>query len=155
MARSYSVPTSCTTLAESATLPYLVILSSTTTQPGIYEVNSGASVTPANNAAQFNITKGTSIGTLGGAITPVGTNPAAGTVLSAIFTAGASASALGTYSGVMLQWAQNQNTAYRWVASSPMRMLFLLSTTNAGAAVLVPDANSTWANWIGGLHIEE
>ena len=155
MARSYSVPTTCSTLAASAVNPYLIIVATAASQPSIFEINSGSYATPANNAASFNVTKGTAIGTLAGAITPSQINAVSGTAIASIFTAGNSSSALPTLSGIQLAWAQNQNTAYRWVASSPQRMIMLPSTASAGAGLVATNVNAAWASYHVGFHVEE
>lgn len=153
MARSYHVFTNCTNTA-SATNGFLNLISSATVQPSVFEINSGCDATPANQAVKYNFTKFTNVGTNQGAITPVQINPAAGTAIVAVTTAGTSSSVLATYSGVLLQWAQNQNTAYRWVASGPTRTLQLPSTALAGGGFL-PIVVTSAFNAVFGVFFEE
>jgi hypothetical protein len=135
MSRNYGVPGNCTN-TQSTTNAIVNIVSSATCQPGIFEIDSGCDATPANQAVKYQITRFTAAGTLQGSITPNALDPGAGTAVASVTAACQSTSVLPTYSGTILQWAQNQNTAFRWVASGIGRMLKIPSTANAGAGMM-------------------
>lgn len=137
MARNYSVPGNCTN-TQSTTNAIVNIMATAAIQPGIYEINSGCDATPANQAAKYVMTRFTATGTTQGPITPVALDPGAGTAVASLTTAfqGSSVSATYTANSGVLQWAQNQNTAYRWVASAPTRMLKIPSTASNGLGMM-------------------
>ena len=155
MARSYSVSSNCTN-TQSTTNAMLNIVATAATQPSIFEINSGSDATPANQAVKVQLQKFSAIGAQQGAITPFQINAAAGTAIASVFTACPGASALPTYTGgaFFLTWAQNQNTAYRWVASSPQRMLMLPSSSGQGAGFM-PTVVTSAFNQVLGVFVEE
>ena len=155
MARNYSVSANCTNTA-STTNAILNITSTALTQPAIYEINSGSDATPANQAVKYQIQRFSALGTAQGAITPQALDPGAGTAVASVFLANQGSSALPTYTAgaFLLTWAQNQNTAYRWVASSSTRMLVLPSTASNGVGMM-PTVVTSAFNAVIGMHIEE
>lgn len=153
MARNYCVPGNCSNAANS-TNGIVNIIASTTSLPSIFEINSGSDAT-ADNAVKNRIADITAIGTAQGAITPTMTNSGAGTAVAAVFTANQGASALPTYgTKTYLQFAHHQRTAYRWVAPSPQRQIFLPSTNSNGAGWLTPVITATF-NQVFDLGVEE
>lgn len=155
MARSYCVSGNCTN-TQSTTNAMVNIVASATTQPSIFEINSGSDATPANQAVKYQMQRASAFGTALGAITPTQINAAAGTAIAAVFTANQSSSVLPTYtaSSFVLTWAQNQNTAYRWVASGPNRTLQIPSTAGAGIGMM-PTVVTSGFNAVFSLMIEE
>src|SRR5205809_534087 len=130
MARSYSVAANCTN-TQSTTNASLYLQATAATQPSIYEINSGCDATPANQAVKVQLTAYTAGSAVKqGVITPFQVNAVGGTAIASIFLAHQGMATFPTFTSgsIFLQWAQNQNTAYRWVASSPQRMLMLGST---------------------------
>lgn len=155
MARNYSVSGNCTN-TQSTTNAIVNIVSAATCQPGIYEINSGCDATPANQAVKYQMQRFSAIGTQQGVITAQALDPGAGTAVAAVTTACQSTSVLPTYTGsaFVLTWAQNQNTAYRWVASSPTRMLKIPSTASNGIGMMPVVVTSAF-NAVFGIHFEE
>lgn len=155
MARNYSFSGNCTN-TQSTTNAIVNIISAATCQPGIYEINMGSDATPANQAVKYQVQRFSAIGTPAGAITGQSLDPGAGTAVAAVTTCAQGSSALPTYtaSAFLLTWAQNQNTAYRWVASSPTRMLKLPSTASNGAGIM-PTVVTSAFNAVFGIHVEE
>lgn len=155
MARSYCIPANCTN-TQSATNASVNIVATAAIQPNIFEINSGCDATPANQACKIQVVKITAVGTGQGAVTPTQINPFGGTAIASVTIVNQGASALDTYSTtvIFLQWAQNQNTAYRWVASSPQRMIGLVSTASTGAGFMPVVVTSAF-NQVYGIFFEE
>lgn len=156
MARYYNVRATCTITSSTTNAP-LNIMSTAAVVPYIYEINSGCVATPANQAVEFAINRITAIGTAQGAITPSKVNLPAGTAVVAITTANQGASALPTYTAndYAHGWAQNQNTAYRWVASNPDRRIQLPSTASNGVGVMPITATASILTWVFNVAFEE
>ncbi len=137
MARNYNVRTTCTN-TQTTTNANLNLIAGTLVQPNIYEINSGSAATPANQAVEYVINRFTAIGTKLGSIVPSSVNVPGGSAVIAVTSACTSSSALATYTSNDYPhgWAQNQNTAYRWVASSPDRMIGLPATASNGVGLM-------------------
>lgn len=153
--RSYCVSGNCTN-TQSSTNGIVNIVGSATSQPSIYEINSGSDATPANQAVKYQMQRASAFGNALGAITPQQINPGAGTAIAAVFTANQSSSALPTYtaSAFLLSWGQNQNTAFRWVASGPNRTLQIASTAGAGLGMM-PTVVTSAFNAVFSIFVEE
>ena len=156
MARNYNVRTTCSATQSTTNAP-LLIIATTAVVPNIYEINSGCVATPANQAVEWVVNRFTATGTLQGAITPSKVNVPAGTAVVAVTTAGTGSSALSTFTAndYAHGWAQNQNTAYRWVASSPGRMIGIASSAGVGVGLMPITATATVATWVLNVAFEE
>lgn len=156
MARNYNVRTTCTINSSTTNAP-LNIISAATVAPFIYEINSGCVATPANQAVEWAVNRFTAVGNNQGAITPSRVNAPGGTAIVAATTAGTGSSAFNTYTANDYPhgWAQNQNTAYRWVASTPDRRIELPSTTANGVGIMPIAATASILSWSLNVAFEE
>ncbi len=156
MGRNYNVRATCT-ITQSTTNAPLNLISTAAVVPLIYEINSGCVATPANQAVEFVVQKLSALGSAQGAITPSRINIPGGTAVVSLTTANQGSSALPTYtaSDYSHGWAQNQNTAYRWVASTPERRIQLPSTASNGVGIMPITATASIATWVFNVAFEE
>lgn len=141
--RAYSV--SGPNASGSATKSMVTIIASTTTRPRIYEVILGSQATPADQAAQYALTRFTAVGTAGSNPTPLPLDPSN---VASIATAGITHSAEPTYtaSSDLLTVGLNQRATFRWVAS-PGRELVCPATAANGIGARLVAATTALVQW--------
>ena len=141
MARSYSLDTTGT-VAASATLPFLNLISTAAIRPKVFDLIVGSSATPADNACKFQIQRCTSVGTPGSTPVPTPDDPADPACLTTAglltFTGGPTLTA----GAMLLQWSQNQRATFRWVAA-PGKELVMPATASNGLALMTPTVAGT------------
>ena len=133
MGRRYNFSSNCVSGTGSATLPIANIVGATTVRPKVYDITCGFDATPADNAFKFNIQRGTTAGTLGGAggaaITP---KPLDFSDPASLITANQGVCSVGptlTANEFLLAWAQNQRATFRWAAAPGSELLLPASAT--------------------------
>lgn len=149
MARRYVIDGQDTNTAATTIME---MRSATTIRPKVYDLVVGSDATPADNAAEYNLQRTTTVGSGGTALTPQALDPGDPASLAAGREADSVEPAY-TANAIMLQWAQNQRATFRWVAApggeivlpAAANGLGLLSVTVAGSAV---NTNAT-------MHFEE
>lgn len=143
MGRAYSV--SGPNASGSATKTLVAIISATTVRPRIYDVVLGSQASPADQAAQYAVSRFTAVGTAGSNPTPLPVDPAD---VASITTAGITHSAEPTYtaSNDVLVIPMNQRATFRWVAS-PGFELVAPATANAGLGLRLVAATAAMVQW--------
>lgn len=120
MARAYSTVGSNASGSSLKTL--ITIIGATTVRPRVFDLILGSQATPANQAAEYALTRFTAAGTAGSAYTPMPLDPSD---VGAVATAGITHSAEPTYTATsnLLDINLNQQATFRWVASPGMEIL--------------------------------
>lgn len=116
-----------------------------TTRGKIYDLMVGSVATPADQAAKFELSRTTAVGTEGSGFTPNNLDPGG--------PAGAYDSGIGTFSveptytsnKELLLFSINQRATFRWVAA-PGSELILAATQNNGAGLKTNSSTSTQAH---------
>ena len=106
----------------------LEVRSATTIRPRIYDLIIGSDATPADNCAQYDIQRTTTVGSGGSAGTPQALDSGDPAALSAYRIADTTEPTY-TASAVMLTIATNQRATFRWVAA-PMSEIVLPAAAN-------------------------
>jgi hypothetical protein len=130
------------TLAASATLPVVTLVSTTAVRPRLYEFNLGSSGAPANQAARFAWNRISTTGTQGSGITPAPIDPGDP---ACVTTSGLGTFSVAPTAGTLLfQCGLNQQATYRWLAN-PGGELIMPATASNGIELLTPAVSSAWA----------
>lgn len=114
--------------ANTANTTPIELRSATTIRPRLYDLIIGSDATPADNCAQYDIQRTTTVGSGGSAGTPVALDPGDPAALGA-FRIADTAEPVYTASTVMLSIAVNQRATFRWVAA-PMGEIVLPAAAN-------------------------
>lgn len=134
--RRYSIDGQDTNTAATTILE---LRSTTAIRPAIYDLISGSDATPADNAAEYNLQRTTTVGT-STAVTPQALNSADP---AATAVAGEAHSAEPTYTAnaVLLNYMHNQRATFRWVAA-PDGEIVLPAASNGVGIIVVTVAGS-------------
>lgn len=142
MGRNYSVNGNATN-TQSATLPVVTLIGTTSIRPALFEFTVGPGVTPADYTANLKLQRCTTTGTQGSGITPQPldtADPAAGgTSGLAIFSVGPTLTA----NAFVLSLPINQRATYRWVAL-PGKEIRIPATANNGVALMPIYVSTAW-----------
>ena len=143
MARAYSV--SGPNASGSATKSLVTIIAATTVRPRLFDIILGSQASPADQAAQYAVTRFTAVGTAGSNPTPLPVDP--GDVASTA-TAGISHSVEPTYTAStdVLSISLNQRATFRWVASPGFELVAPATATN-GLGLRLVAATTAMVQW--------
>lgn len=145
MARGYSV--SGPNASGSATKTMVTVISATTVRPRIFDLVLGSQATPADQAAEYAVSRFTAVGTAASNPTPLPTDPSD---VASISTAGITHSVEPTYTASqdVLVINLNQRATFRWVASPGYELVAPATATNGLGARLVAATTAMveWAN---------
>lgn len=133
--RNYAV-TASSTLAASATLPLVTLISTAAVRPRLYEFILGSSGAPANQATRFAWQRCTTAGTAGSSLTPQALDPADP---AAVTTSGLATFSVGptlTASAFLNDVGLNQQATFRWLANPGGEMV--MPATAANGLALMP-----------------
>lgn len=151
MARSYTIFWDNIAAQNSATVPQAQLVGAASIRPKIYDVFLGSPSTPAANAATWRFTRSTTASTGGTAVTPSPIDPGDPASISAAMVAPSmSAPTLGV---VLMEWAQNQQATFRWVAA-PAKEMIVPATASNGIVLMNPVLSSAF-NITGTISFEE
>lgn len=141
--RAYSV--SGPNASGSATKTMVTIIGSTTVRPRVFDLVLGSQATPADQAAEYAVTRFTAAGTAGSSPTPLPLDPGD---VAAVAAAGITHSAEPTYTANtdLLVINLNQRATFRWVAS-PGYELVGPATANNGLGTRLVAATTALVNW--------
>ncbi len=128
MARRYSINGQDTNTANTTILE---ARSATTIRPSIYDLISGSDATPADNAAEYNLQRTTTVGSGGTAVTPQLLDPGDPASLGAAREAD-SAEPTYTAAAIMLNYMHNQRATFRWVAAPDGEIVLPAAANGAG-----------------------
>lgn len=138
--RNYSV-SGTSTLAASATLPLVTLISTAAVRPRLYDFTLGSSGAPANQAVRYAIQRCTTAGTPGSSITPQALDPADPV---AVVTSGLATFSVGptlTANAFLFDLGLNQQGTYRWLAAQGGELV--MPATAANGLALMPLAVSS------------
>jgi hypothetical protein len=141
MPRGYSVSGPNATGTANKTL--VTVVSTTAVRPRLFDLTIGNSQTPADQAAQYAVTRFTAAGTAGSAPTP---NPLDPGDTAGVATAGITHSAEPTYAATtLLRINLNQRATFRWVASPGFELIAPATAAN-GLGMYLVSATATMAS---------
>jgi len=110
------------------TLPIINLTGSAAVRCGIYDIMIGSDASPADVATEFNVTRTTSVGTGGTALTEEPLDPL--TVASTGAAIGGTFSGAPTKGNSLLMIALNQRATFRWVAAPDSELISTASANN-------------------------
>ena len=141
--RNYALATVVPTLAQSATLPICNIIGTAAVRSMIYEFTFGSYGTAADNAAEIQIQRGTTVGTPASAPTlyQLDPNDPAPVTTSGIatFTGGPTLTA----NAFLYSFGLNQRATFRWIAA-PGSELKIPATASNGLNFMCQAVTTGW-----------